>query len=277
MKRSKEEIKRAVKDHYGSAISRPGGSCCGPSASSGDAAGEYIKLAGYSTNELGELPENITSFGCGNPVSFIDVKEGEVVLDLGSGAGLDLILAARKVGPQGKVIGLDMTPEMIETCRRNLKAAGIENGEVRMGEMEQMPVADSEVDWIISNCVINLSPDKPQVFAEAFRVLKPGGRLLVSDIVTLGLPEAYRDDLMAWVGCISGAVDEQEYIGLAERAGFVDVKVVDKMVYTAKSLDVVANDACGCGTDEREKIDPGIIRDYADKIASIKLSARKPS
>jgi len=124
--------------------------------------------------------------------------------------------------------------------------------------------------------VINLSPDKPRVFAEAFRVLKPGGRMLVADIVTLGLPEAYRDDLTAWVGCISGAVDEQEYIGMAEKAGFVDVKVVDKMVYTADSLSVVANDACGCGTAEREEIDPGIIRDYADKIASIKLSARKP-
>jgi len=207
-KRSSNEIRQAVREHYGTAINQKT-SCCGTSSDfDPEAAKRFVQLAGYSDDQVKDMPENVTSFGCGNPVNFIDVKQGDVVLDLGSGAGLDLILAAGKVGPRGKIIGLDMTPEMIETCKSNLRKAGVHNAEVLQGEMENMPISDSTVDCIISNCVINLSPEKNEVFAEAFRVLRPGGRMLVSDIVTLNLPEKYRDDITAWVGCIAGAVDE---------------------------------------------------------------------
>ena len=276
MKHDKNEIKKAVREHYGAAIQR-GGSCCEPTPINldPDAAGRFVELAGYSPDDLANMPNDVTSFGCGNPVNFIEVEPGQTVLDLGSGAGLDLILAARKVGETGKAIGLDMTPEMIEACLKNLDAAGIKNAEVRQGEMENMPVEDNEVDWIISNCVINLSPEKEKVFAEAYRVLKPGGRMLVSDIVTLDLPVIHRDDLLAWVGCIAGAVDEADYIKLAENAGFVDVKVIDKMVYQPDSLATLANDCCGCGASDRS-IDQAVIDRYAGKVASVKLSARKP-
>ena len=233
IKQSKDQIRDAVKKHYGDAITQKsgtGGSCCAPQPVqlSTEATSDYAKLAGYSAAELKDLPEGVTTFGCGNPVNFMEVKEGESVLDLGSGSGLDLILAAKKVGPQGKVIGLDMTEEMIAVCRKNLETAGIVNGEVRQGLMEQMPVADGEVDWIISNCVINLSPEKEKVFAEAYRVLKAGGRMLVSDIVTNDLPEEYRDDILAWVGCLAGAVEEAEYVGMIEKAGFKEVKIISR-------------------------------------------------
>jgi ubiquinone/menaquinone biosynthesis C-methylase UbiE len=278
--KSKAEIKNAVREHYATAISRKSASCCNPNPVNFDeeAAGRFVKLAGYTDSELTGVPESVTSFGCGNPVALAEVSEGQTVLDLGSGAGLDLILAARKVGPEGKVIGLDMTPEMIETCRRNLERAKISNAEVRLGEMEKMPVADGEIDWIISNCVINLSPDKEAVFAEAFRVLKPGGRVMVSDIVTHGLADEYREDLMAWVGCIAGAVDEDDYIALAEKAGFADVKVVDRMIYNETSIGTLANDACGCcsGDAGPNALNETSLAHYANKISSIKLSARKP-
>jgi len=275
-KRTKEEIKEAVKKHYGAAIIQ-NSSCCGstPADFDPEAAGRFAHLVGYTDDQLAELPEGVMSFGCGNPVNFIDVKKGDVVLDLGSGAGLDLILAAKRVGDEGKAIGLDMTPEMIKTCRTNLEAAGVKNAEVRQGEMEKMPVADSEVDWIISNCVINLSPVKEKVFEEAFRVLKPGGRMLVSDIVTLNLPDEYRDDIMAWVGCIAGAVEEDEYVRLVKEAGFEEVKIVDKMTYTADTLGTLASDSCCCGTSERS-IDKTLVDKYASTVASIKLSAIKP-
>lgn len=269
----KDEIKRAVRDHYAEAIKNNSGSCCGtPADFDPDAAGRFVQLAGYTDDQV---PEGVTSFGCGNPVNTMDVKPGQTVLDLGSGAGLDLILASKKVGPDGKVIGLDMTPEMIGTCERNLKMAGVENAELRLGEMEQMPIADNEVDWIISNCVINLSPEKEKVFAEAYRVLKPGGRVMVSDIVTMDLPDEYRDDIAAWVGCIAGAVEEEEYIRLMREAGFKDVEIVDRMVYSLESLNILASDACGCGASEKS-IDTGIVEKYAGRVASVKVSARKP-
>ena len=165
-KRSTTEIKDAVRKHYGAAIMQQS-CCCGPGPADFDAeaAGRFAQLAGYTDEQLQHLPNGVISFGCGNPVNFIDVRPGDVVLDLGSGAGLDLILAARKVGPKGKVIGLDMTPEMIEMCRINLHAAGVIKAELRQGDMENMPVSDGTVDWIIPNCGINLSPEKEQVVA----------------------------------------------------------------------------------------------------------------
>lgn len=269
---SKDDIKKAVKEHYGKAISSGGGCCGGPSH---DGIGQrFVKISGYTDEDLAGMPEGVTSFGCGNPVNFIEVSEGQTVLDLGSGAGMDLILAARKVGPGGKAIGLDMTDEMIDTCKRNIEKAGLTNAEVRKGEMEAMPVADQEVDWIISNCVINLSPEKEKVFAEAFRVLKPGGRMLVSDIVTSGLPEADRRDMIAWVGCIAGAVEEDEYLRLVREAGFEEAKVVDRIAYEGETLSNLANEACGCGTSDtlsKETIDK-----YSGKVLSVKVSARKP-
>lgn len=273
---SKDDIKNAVRKHYGEAITK-GGGCCQPSPTNPDDPGRFAQIAGYSITDYQDMPEGVTTFGCGNPVSFIDVKPGQTVLDLGSGAGMDLILAAKKVGREGKVIGLDMTDEMIEACRRNLAKAGIANGEVRKGEMEAMPVADGEVDWIISNCVINLSPEKEQVFAEAFRVLKPGGRMLVSDIVTLDLPDELRDDIRAWVGCIAGAVNESEYMQLAKDAGFTDVTIVDRLVYDGSSLNALVNDNCGCGSGSDSSGSEQMVDKYAGKVASVKLAATKPA
>lgn len=276
VKRSPEEIKAAVREHYGKAITSKSG-CCGPKVQNleAESASAFVQLAGYKSDELQGLPESVTTFGCGNPVALAEIAEGQTVLDLGSGAGLDLILASKKVGPTGRVIGLDMTPEMIETCRRNLDRAGVTNADVRFGEMEAMPVADSEVDWIISNCVINLSPDKEKVFAEGFRVLKPGGRMLVSDIVTVGLPDEYRDDMAAWAGCIAGAVEEYDYIGLAHNAGFVEVEIVDRMVYDDSSIGALSSDSCGCGSSDSGPGESWAGK-FANRVASVKLSARKP-
>jgi ubiquinone/menaquinone biosynthesis C-methylase UbiE len=274
-KHNKEVIREAVRKHYGEAIKT--GGCCGPAPTQIDpaAAAKFVQLAGYNAADLADMPETATSFGCGNPVSFMEVEPGQTVLDLGSGAGMDLILASRKVGPTGQVIGLDMTPEMIDMCRRNLATAGVKNAEVRQGLMEQMPVADAEVDWIISNCVINLSPEKQKVFAEAFRVLKPGGRVMVSDIVTNDLPDEYRNDIMAWVGCLAGAEEEADYLQLIRDAGFEDVKIIDKLTYTQDTLSTLANDACGCGASERT-VSNDLVAKFANRVASVKVSARKP-
>ncbi len=270
--RSSDEIREAVRKQYGEAITKSTGCCVGGLTGMNI---EALKTAGYDQSQLSGLSGEVTSFGCGNPIAFMELKPGETVLDLGSGAGLDLILASKRVGPTGKVIGLDMTPEMIEECRRNLRKAGVFNAEVRQGQMEQMPVANEEVDWIMSNCVINLSPEKERVFAEAFRVLKPGGRILVSDIVAHDLSEEIRNDMLSWVGCIAGAIDEEEYIRIVRATGFEDVKVVDRFTYGPDSIKALAGDSCGCGcgsavTDE-------MLEANASQIASIRLHARKPA
>lgn len=276
IQKSRDEIKQAVREHYAKAITSSSG-CCGtkPVNFSEESAAKYVALAGYTEEEMQGLPEGVTTFGCGNPLAFSNVKPGQTVLDLGSGAGLDLILASRKVGPTGKVIGLDMTPEMIQSAQRNLTQAGITNFELLQGEMENMPIKTGSVDWIISNCVINLSPDKPKVFAEAFRVLKSDGHLLVSDIVTNGLPEEYRDDISSWVGCIAGAMEEEDYLAAMRKAGFEDVRIVEKHVYTPESLDTLANDHCGCGANDRA-VDKSLVQKFGNRVASVKVSARKP-
>ncbi len=187
-----EEVRTAVSEAYGAAISRPssGGCCTGTVEQS-----SVVKLAGYKGEELEALPPEVagSSFGCGNPLAFSEVKEGDVVLDLGSGAGMDLLIAAKKVGPQGRVIGIDMTDEMIAKARDNIAAAGLKNAEVRKGIIEDLPVESSSVDWVISNCVINLSPEKHRVFAEIARVLKPGGQMRVSDRLAWPAPSASRN------------------------------------------------------------------------------------
>ncbi|MCL5036804.1 MAG: arsenite methyltransferase [Chloroflexi bacterium] len=220
---NKEDARKIVRDAYGGiAKGKEGCGCgCGP-----DAAG-FAKSIGYSEKELDVIPREANlGLSCGNPTALAGLKEGEVVLDLGSGAGFDCFLAAAKVGPGGRVIGVDMTPEMIEKARNTAKKNGVENVEFRLGEIENLPAADSSVDVVISNCVINLSPDKPGVLREVYRVLKPGGRLAVSDIALLKeLPEKILESIVAYVGCISGAVIIDEYEKVVREAGFKNVKI----------------------------------------------------
>jgi SAM-dependent methyltransferase len=214
-------IHEVVREHYAERI-RNSASCCGPS----DCSCSDSKL--YSAELLATLPEgeSAVSYGCGDPITLASLQPGQVVLDLGSGAGLDCFFAAKKVGETGKVIGVDMTPEMIERARSSAKRLNLDNVEFRQGYLEDLPVDANSVDAIISNCVINLSPDKSKVFAEAFRVLKPGGKLAVSDIVTDGpLPEAVKQSLSAWAGCVAGAVEAKDYIGMMQAVGFADVSV----------------------------------------------------
>jgi ubiquinone/menaquinone biosynthesis C-methylase UbiE len=196
------------------------------------------KLIGYSDEEMGSVPEGANlGLGCGNPTALASLKEGERVLDLGSGGGFDCFLAARKVGAKGKVIGVDMTPEMLDKARANAKKGKYKNVEFRLGEIENLPVADSSVDVVISNCVINLSPDKKRVFEEAFRVLAPKGRLMVSDIVLLEeLPEFIRKNVEAYGACIAGAETKGKYLGLIEKAGFHNVTVVEETSFPVEDV-----------------------------------------
>ena len=234
-----ERIKEAVRESYGSIarkyVEEPGPtSCCGPSKP--DCCGPSAETAinatkFYSVEELANLPTSVTdvSLGCGNPLAIAELQPGEVVLDLGSGGGIDCFLAAKRVGDEGQVIGLDMTPDMIKLARRNVKELGVSNVEFRFGEMEDIPLPDKSVDVIISNCVINLSPDKDAVFAEAYRVLRPGGRLSISDIVVDGdLPQTVRRRLDAWAGCIAGALDEKVYLEKIRSAGFERIEVMSR-------------------------------------------------
>jgi SAM-dependent methyltransferase len=237
------------------------------------------------------LPESVTgaSLGCGNPIAISELQPGEIVLDLGSGGGIDCFLAAQQVGPEGRVIGLDMTPDMIKLARQNAKQVGLTNVEFRFGEMEDIPLPAESVDVIISNCVINLSPDKDAVFAEAYRVLRAGGRVNVSDIVLAGdLPPSIRDRLDAWVGCVAGALREDDYLGKIRAAGFQDVEVLSRDMAAAELL-AGSEDAqlLAMGGDDQEVGGAQEIEqtaqlgfsaeDIASKVISIKVKARKPS
>ena len=231
------ELKDVVREKYGEAakraVSGEKGSCCSSSCCGGDPA-DPITSDLYTATETSELPENAVraSLGCGNPTALAELRPGETVLDLGSGGGIDVLLSARRVGPTGKAYGLDMTDEMLALARRNQAEAGITNVEFLKGEIEAIPLPGASVDVIISNCVINLSGDKDRVLAEAFRVLKPGGRFAVSDIVVRGtLPGQIRRNMELWVGCIAGALEEREYVAKLERAGFVNVGVEPTRVY----------------------------------------------
>lgn len=221
---SDQQIKQAVKEAYTKVAE--GSSCCGGDESCRSSS--LLTHIGYSDEEISNLPEGAinSAAGCGNPTALASLKPGEVVLDLGSGAGIDVFLAAEAVGPEGYVIGVDMTEAMIEKARANAQAKQITNVEFRLGEIEDMPVDDASVDAIISNCVINLSPDKDAVFREAFRVLKPGGRMMVSDLVTRGeLSQEVTENLDAWTGCIGGALDQEDYLGKIRDAGFNEASV----------------------------------------------------
>ena len=233
-----EDVRSLVRERYGKIASdfQTGSkaSCCAPSEVDSSCCDPAATISldqittMYETPELTDLPDDVTglSLGCGDPVTLASLEQGQTVLDLGSGGGIDCFLAAKKVGESGWVIGVDMTPQMLEKARANKAKVGAENVEFRLGEIEHLPVQDESVDVIISNCVINLSPDKPQVFREAFRVLKPGGRFAVSDIVTDGpLPEEIKASLESWVGCVAGALDVNEFIQGLETAGFTGVEL----------------------------------------------------
>ncbi len=228
---SNDEIRQAVRRQYGR-VAESDGAGCGTACCAAPAvdAGSLSQRIGYTAEELASVPQGANlGLGCGNPRAIAAIEPGETVLDLGSGAGFDCFLAARQVGATGRVIGVDMTAEMLSKARRNAEQGGYRNVEFRLGEIEHLPLADASVDVIISNCVINLSPDKPQVFAEAFRVLKPGGRLAVSDIVaTAELPADVRGDLALYTGCMAGASTVAEIEAMLRATGFEDVSVSEK-------------------------------------------------
>ncbi len=271
-----DSVKKTVRNSYGKIardvlVHSQKASCCGEPAKAS------TSQALYSAQELAALPDSVTaaSLGCGNPTAMADLKPGEVVLDLGSGGGIDCFLAAEKVGPTGRVIGLDMTPEMIALANANAAKMGAANVSFRLGEMEAMPVDSGTVDVIISNCVINLSPDKDRVFAEAFRVLKPGGRMTVSDIVTRGpLPTAIRESANAWVDCVAGALEEKLYLEKIRQAGFENVEVISRNVVAAQS----ASDQADISTEEKERLlqDAQVREFLRSGILSIKVRAVKP-
>jgi SAM-dependent methyltransferase len=278
-----DRIRAEVSKTYGAAVR--GESCCcggGKAKTKGIAA----SFAGYGAQELADLPDDavVNSFGCGNPLAFAEVRAGETVIDLGSGAGIDLLLAARKVGPQGRVIGVDMTDDMIEAARRNIASAGLTHVEVRKGIIEDLPVETATADWVISNCVINLSPDKPRVFAEIARVLRPGGRMMVSDIVADELPDWIRESAQAYSACLGGAISEADYVAGLKAAGLVDVEVRERIVYDAAQLGALIESeemgaafscCCGGGGPPRALVQQAV-GEVAGKVWSAKFFARKP-
>jgi SAM-dependent methyltransferase len=271
-----EEIKKNVREGYAKVV-KQGSCCCGPATNccgNGSQAKNISRKVGYSEDEMQAVPEGANlGLGCGNPTALASLKAGEIVLDLGSGAGFDAFLSAQKVGPTGKVIGVDMTPEMIEKARQNAVKGNFTNVEFRLGEIENLPVEDNSVDVIISNCVINLVPDKTKAFSEAYRVLKPGGRLMVSDVVLVGeLPPSLKKSVEAYIGCLSGAIMKSEYLRVIAEAGFKDVQIQDENVFP---IDVMANDPTAQAILDRPNVSDPDLNSVADVALSIKVSARK--
>lgn len=274
---SVQDVKTAVKERYGQAALRvvtgQGSACCG-SAPSSSCCGESvdpITTGLYDELQKSELPETavLASLGCGNPTALAELKAGEVVLDLGSGGGIDVLLSAKRVGPTGKAYGLDMTDEMLALARENQRKSGIENVEFLKGEIEHMPLPDQSVDVIISNCVINLSADKDRVLAEAFRVLKPGGRFAVSDVVVRGeVPAEVRRSVELWAGCIAGALQDTDYTAKLARAGFVDIGIEPTRIYRVEDA---REFLAGAGMDA-DAIAPMV----DGKFMSAFIRARKP-
>ena len=286
-----DNIRRSVAKSYAKAITS-GGGCCG---GDGIPQGTFAKLANYSREELDSLPPDavVSSFGCGNPLAFSEVKEGDVVLDLGSGAGIDLLLAAKHVGTSGRVIGVDMTDEMIAEARKNIAATGLANIEVRKGLIEELPVDTGSVDWVISNCVVNLSPNKPRVFAEIARVLKPGGKVRISDIVTQDLPAWVRQSEALYSICVAGAISESDYLQGLRDAGLRQAAVQERIVYDAAQLrnllaceavaadvlattnqptentplSVIQDSCCDCRSPDRAQVDL-IVAEFTGKVWS---------
>jgi arsenite methyltransferase len=274
---SQVDIKEAVRERYGEIarnVGKSGSSCCSGSSScyDGERGSEGISANLYADDEAKTLPEKavLASLGCGNPTALAELREGETVLDLGSGGGIDVLLSARRVGPSGKAYGLDMTDDMLALARENQRKAGTTNVEFLKGEIERIPLPDDSVDVIISNCVINLSADKDRVLREAFRVLKPGGRFAVSDVVTRGaIPEQIRRDILLWAGCIAGALDENDYRARLAAAGFDAIGIEPTRVYNVE-------DARGFLTGKDVDVD-AIASQVEGKFMSAFVRARKPS
>lgn len=250
-KTQEKRLKNFVKNRYGR-IARKSEACC---SCNGVSVVDQAKAIGYSLQELKAIPESaIMGLGCGNPTALATLKKGETVLDLGSGGGIDVFLAANRVGGEGWVIGVDMTPEMMRRARSNARKGGYRNVEFRLGEIENLPVEDESVDVVISNCVINLSPDKERVFAQVYRVLRPGGRMVISDIVTdKELPDDIRKSFSAWAECIGGALTRKEYLAVIKSAGFTRIRILDEQVF----------------------LEEGMAERIVGKIISIKVEARK--
>ncbi len=274
-----DQIRESVSNAYANAVRGTGGCCAGNDHCA------TAMLAGYPPETLADIPDDAVSnaFGCGNPLSQAAVEPGAVVLDLGSGAGIDILLAARRVGPAGRVIGVDMTDEMLDRARRNIAASGLDNIEVRRGIIEDLPVDSASVDWVISNCVINLSPEKDRVFAEIARVLKPGGRMLVSDVVVENLPDELRRNEALYHGCIGGAISESAYLAGLRRVGLVDVEVRQRFTYDAAQLEYLlgsglhgADGGSCCGVGPDDSADAGdVARTLAGRVWSVQVFARK--
>lgn len=265
-----EDIKEKVREGY-ARRAKEDRSCCGGV----DSAQVISKKIGYTEEELEVVPEGANlGLGCGNPVALASLKVGETVLDLGSGAGFDCFLAAKKVGKNGRVLGVDMTPEMIKKARENARKGNYENVEFRLGELEHLPVAEGSVDVVISNCVINLVPDKGRVFREAFRVLKPGGRLMISDVALLKeLPNSVESSIEAYVGCLAGAVMKDSYLAAIREAGFREIRVMDEASF---GLDCMLNDPTAKSLMDRQNLTPEEASEIARSVVSIKVNGVKP-
>ncbi len=299
-----DKIRQLVRERYAKlAAERPElSSCCGPAASTenlelgscssnacspiklpadkvGDFMENYSAKLGYTEEDLKSIPDGANlGLGCGNPTAHASIQEGETVLDLGAGGGLDCFIAADKVGKTGKVIGVDMTPQMIDRARKNARKGNYENIEFRLGEIENLPVANDSVDLIMSNCVINLSPNKDRVFNEAFRVLKPGGRIMISDIVLLKeLPDVIKENNDAYAACISGAIMKDRYLGLIEEAGFQDVEIMEESKFS--TVDFLLDDPILKAALEEQGRDLEDLKNLEEYItnASIKVRAIKPN
>jgi arsenite methyltransferase len=274
------EIKKHVRDRYARAATESS-SCCGTVSSpccggkTELSQGQAGQMVGYSAEELAAIPEDANlGLGCGNPTALAELGPGQTVLDLGSGAGIDCFLAAKKVGPTGRVIGVDMTPEMLDRARENARKGGSGNVEFRLGEIENLPVADGTVDVIISNCVINLSTDKPRVFREAFRVLKPGGRLMVSDLaLRKPLPDSIRQSVEAYVACIAGALVKDEYLRAIREAGFEAVEVLSEKVFPAE---LVLEDSLAAEVIEKLDLPREEVLEHVSSVLSLGIKAVKP-
>ncbi|MDD5544754.1 MAG: arsenite methyltransferase [Acidobacteriia bacterium] len=292
-----QEIKDNVKQHYANAIQNPASGCCGTASSVFANDPSLIRQIGYSDEELKIIPTDAAanSFGCGNPLAFAELREGDVVVDIGSGAGIDCFIAAQKVGPTGRVIGVDMTQAMLERARVNAKNAGLTNVEFREGDAESLPLDDRSADWVISNCVINLAPDKEKVFREIARVLKPGGRISISDIVVGDLPWWIRRSQRFYASCLSGALHEEQYLAAIRAAGLQNVRVTSRFVYDETSISAFtgvddSTSGCGCGSSGKngsipwkERMTTALLKRFAGpigrrlagQVTSIKVQAER--
>jgi len=279
-KTDKKSVKRVVKSGY-ARIAKGGSSSCGPVTTCCCGGGEASmtvkdigKAIGYSSKEMSAVPSGANlGLGCGNPTALAALKKGETVLDLGSGAGFDCFLAANRVGDKGHVIGVDMTPEMLERAKENAKKGGFGNVEFRQGDIEDLPVEDCLIDVIISNCVINLSTDKPRVFQEAFRVLRPGGRLMVSDIVLLkDLPEAIKNSMGAYIGCVGGAILKKQYLQAIKDAGFSKVEILSEDPFP---VEVFMGDPTATAVMQQMGLPMDELQEAINAVVSIKVAATK--